>query len=291
MRECAFLRTTSFLSLSATLMSDSKTFFFGFWGAGRMAGAMVRGLLASGQVPAKALACIDSGGGSGAALARETGIAYLGTASETLFLSSDWLILGAKPKHLLALAESPHASAPGATVLSVAAGVRLASLQAAFPSATNWIRLMPNTPSRVQAGVTAWCAVHPLTGPQEVKLEALLSSLGQFIEVEEDLFDAVTALSGSGPAYYFEFCRLMAEAGKSLGLSEAQAGLLARATFTGAARLAEGDNRSMEAMRNEVSSPGGTTEAALQTFAAEKLSDSVQRALTAARDRGRELSG
>lgn len=258
-------------------------------GAGRMASAIVRGLLSGGKARASDLACTCGDDPSGPALAEATGIGFEKDPS-VLLKSADLVLLACKPQQLKELPETLSEGTADKLVLSILAGIPLKRLREVAPRARNLVRIMPNTPAQIGRGVSAFASDRPLSDPDRTAVEILLSSMGTFAEVPEDQLDAVTALSGSGPAYVFEFARLLAETGVELGLPRETAALLARHTVSGAAGLLDARaETSAEDLVREVTSPGGTTEAALKVMEG-RFSQLLSEALQAAKDRSRELS-
>ena len=260
-----------------------------FLGAGNMAGAMIEGLLATGAMPAKDLSCLGGSGTSAGKLARATGI-RLASDLEDLCRSADTLVVAFKPQHLAnadpRLAELTRQH----LVISVLAGRRLEALVAVFPAARNLVRTMPNTPGQIGAGITGWCAQHPLTPTDATTVLGLLQALGQAVEVPEPDLDALTAVSGSGPAYVFEFAAALREAGIGAGLAPATAERLAVETLLGAARLLARKGVPPEVLRDQVTSPNGTTYAGLQVMKAGDFRGLIARTVAAAANRSRELS-
>jgi pyrroline-5-carboxylate reductase len=259
-----------------------------FLGAGNMAAAFVDGLIAAGTPPDR-LACFTASGRTAASLAARTGIAAAASL-EALLTGADCLVVAFKPQHLAAADPRLAALTEGRLVVSVLAGKRLARLAQVFPRARNLVRSMPNTPSRIGAGITGWCSAQPLTTADRTLLTQLLRPLGQSVEVPEAHLDAVTAVSGSGPAYVFEFVAALREAGIAAGLDPAVAEKLATETVLGAARLLAHRQIPAEQLRNEVTSPNGTTFAALQRLAAGNFRDLIRQAVLAAQARSEELS-
>jgi pyrroline-5-carboxylate reductase len=149
---------------------------------------------------------------------------------------------------------------------------------------------MPNTPGQIGAGATAFASQAPLSDADRQAVEGILGALGLTVALPESQLDAVTALSGSGPAYVFEFTKAMEEAGVTLGLDRATAALLAKQTVLGSALLMDASPEDPETLRKHVTSPGGTTQAALESFAGNNLRGIVTEALTAAQKRSVELS-
>ena len=177
-------------------------------------------------------------------------------------------------------------------VLSIAAGKTLSSLARRLPQETAIVRSMPNTPASIGRGITVACANASVTPEQAGTCTELLESVGEVLWVEEEsLLDAVTALSGSGPAYVFLLAECLAEAGVEAGLDPELAAKLARATVTGAGELLLQSDLTPSELRRNVTSPGGTTAAALEVLMAEGgLSSLLKRALLAAAKRSRDLS-
>lgn len=201
------------------------------------------------------------------------------------------VLLGVKPYGIVELArEIAPALAPDALVISVAAGVTLQTLQRALPDGQPVIRCMPNTPSSVGHGVLAISAAPAVTEDQLAVAERILGAAGAVVRVREDQMDAVTAVSGSGPAYAFLLAETMAAAGVKLGLDEATARTLASATVAGAGHLLD-TNPDAAALRKAVTSPGGTTEQAINTYIDGGLFALTEDAMRACAARSAEMSG
>jgi pyrroline-5-carboxylate reductase len=205
------------------------------------------------------------------------------------------LVLAVKPQALDAAAPSLQALAgPDTLVVSVIAGKTVANLAIRLPSARAFVRVMPNTPAAVGRGAAAGTTNAVVSAAQRGWTERLMRAVGIFEWVgDEALIDAVTALSGSGPAYAFALVEAMAKAGEAVGLPADLAMRLARATVEGAGELMHREpSTPAGVLRQNVTSPGGTTAAALQALqGADGLDALLARAVRAARDRGRELSG
>ncbi len=259
-----------------------------FVGAGKMASAMVDGLLKQSGEDPSSLACTCGNDPSGPGLAKRTGIHYIAEAGE-LASRAEVVVLACKPQQLPSLPELSRQT-EGKLILSILAGTGLDTLKQRFPKARACVRAMPNTPGQIGAGITAFAHDGSLGDADRSQVDTILASLGIVIEVEEEALDAITALSGSGPAYLFAFTEALIEAGVGLGLPKDTASLLARETVIGAAKLLESANRPPEALRQAVTSPGGTTEAALNVFQREGLNRIVEHALRAAHHRSIELS-
>jgi pyrroline-5-carboxylate reductase len=269
-------------------MSDDYT--IGFIGGGNMAGAIARGLVAAG-VAGPRIAVAEPAPATRAALAAALPGATVGADNAAVAAFADVLVLAVKPQ---VLAEVATALAParraGQVVVSVAAGVRLASLAGWLGAGTALVRAMPNQPALIGAGITALVGSPGLPPAAGARAEQVLAAAGRTVWLpDESLMDAVTAVSGSGPAYFYLLVELMERAGQALGLPAELAAALARQTALGAGRTLAETGADPAALRAAVTSPGGTTAAALAEFERADLAAIVTRALTAARDRGAEL--
>ena len=171
------------------------------------------------------------------------------------------------------------------------AGITLNRLQQSFPKAKNIVRSMPNTPGQIGEGATGYFFLNDPESEDAETIRSILSSLGKtHLLRQESELDLVTAISGSGPAYLFEFTCALEEAAREIGLDLQIAKELALQTIIGSAKLMENSDFSPEELRNQVTSPNGTTQAALESFSSDDLREIVKRAVTAARNRSIELS-
>ena len=254
-----------------------------------MASAIVRGLLEEEHYTPDEIACTCGDDPSGPELAEQTGIQFAKDINKVI-RKTETIVLACKPQQLNAIDDELAQAAHGKLVLSILAGTPLARLSAKFCNARNVVRTMPNTPGQIGAGVTAFAPLAPLSPKDQDIVENALSSLGNFHEVEEVDLDAVTALSGSGPAYVFEFAAALREAGIQCGLDETLSNSLAIDTLLGAAMLLADSEQSPEALRDAVTSPGGTTAAALKTFSDNDFRGLVAKALASAKARSLELA-
>ncbi|MCB2174223.1 MAG: pyrroline-5-carboxylate reductase [Actinomycetales bacterium] len=259
----------------------------GLLGAGVMGEALLAAVLRGGTPP-DAVLVAEPSAERAAAVAQRHGVR---TAEPSRVAeASDTLLVAVKPKDVPAvLAAVADHLRPGALVVSVAAGVTTAALAGPLPAGTPVVRVMPNTPAVIGKGAAAICPGEAATDEHLARVEALLAPTGLVLRVGEADMDAVTAISGSGPAYVFYLVDALAEAGVLLGLTRAQALDLARATFAGAAALLESSGEHPVVLRERVSSPGGTTVAALRELDAHGVRAAVLAAAEAARDRSREL--
>ncbi len=206
---------------------------------------------------------------------------------------SDIVILAVKPQIMTQLCTNLKDKLPAnIPVLSIAAGKNTSYFTEHLGADTPLIRAMPNTPAAIGQGISALYATNNVTDAQKAIAEALLSAVGQTLWLDnEDLMDAVTALSGSGPAYLFYMIEVMALAGTKVGLSENQSMQLARQTVIGSAALAQAEpDLSAATLRQNVTSPAGTTEAALEILMDGKFQDIMDKTIQAATNRGKELA-
>ncbi len=262
---------------------------FAFLGAGRMASAMARGLVRSRAAAPADLACIGGAGTTSLVLAQELGV-RLATSPGALLEGADVLIVACKPQVFPSLDAAYGRLAAGKLVVSVLAGTRLERLRAFFPDARSIVRAMPNTPGAIGQGITAWTSDQPLGEDDRALLAQVLGGLGDSLEVPESQLDAVTAVSGSGPGFFFEFLAAYERGAVALGLEPELARRLIRTTFVGSLALADATGEPPARLRDQVTSPGGTTRAGLDVLQGAPLDDLVAKALEAARDRARELS-
>ncbi len=205
---------------------------------------------------------------------------------------ADVAVLVVKPQDMTALLdEVGSALAPGTIVISIAAGIPTSAIEARVAEGVEVIRAMPNTPARVDRGVTG-ISPGARCGEQALATVAtLLASVGVVVEVPESLQDAVTAVSGSGPAYVFYLAEAMTRAAVELGLDSATAARMVNHTILGAATLLEASGEPAEVLRRNVTSPHGTTAAAIDSMEDRGVGIGIVAGVVAARDRSRELSG
>lgn len=241
-----------------------------FIGAGRMAAAMLAGMLTNGLIT-PAQACCVSGTGAGARnLTGKFGLVPECEA-EDFFDNCGTVILACKPQQLTEVAKAWSKGCAGKRIVSILAGRSLDRLRQAFPDARTIIRAMPNTPGAIGFGVTGACFEHTATKADREFATTLLRTLGIVVPIAEEHMDALTAVSGCGPAFVFEFTAALRDGGIALGLDPAMAGELAIHTVLGAARLMIESGETPEALTRAVASPGGTTQAGLDTLAAANL--------------------
>lgn len=262
---------------------------FAFLGSGNMAGAMVDGLLAKNTATAAEVICLGGDDDTATKLQARTGIAVAPTPDE-LLREAGTLVVAFKPQHLASADPRLAELTAGKLVVSILAGKKISSLAGVFPRARNIVRTMPNTPGQIGAGITGWCSRTPLLGDDRVLVESLLHSLGETVEVPEEDMDAITGLSGSGPAYVFEFAAALRDAGVAAGLTQRTSEKLAVETLLGAARLLARKKIDPEILRDQVTSPNGTTYAGLQRMKAGDFRGLIRETVLAATARSKELS-
>ncbi len=254
-----------------------------------MASAIVDGLLAQNPAARDAITCLSASGDSARALAARTGIRAASDLDD-LLNGADIVVVAFKPQHLATADSRLGALTAGKLVISVLAAKTLARLTQVFPQARNIIRTMPNTPSAIGAGITGWCALHPLTSTDRLAVLQLLEAIGRELEVPEEKIDALMGVSGCGPAFVFEFTAALRDAGVAAGLTEEEAETLAVETVLGSARLMARTRSRPEALRDQVTSPNGTTFAGLQRMAARDFRGMMRETVLAAKARSVELS-
>jgi pyrroline-5-carboxylate reductase len=260
-------------------------------GAGNIGRALVGGLLRSGTRPEQ-LTVGEKSVAARETLARDFGVSASADNAPAA-AGAAVVVLAVKPQDAVAtlagLAELFARQRP--LVVSVAAGVRIAALQSACGAGIGVVRAMPNRPALVGAGITGLYAAGEVSPADRASAERVLGSVGETVWVpSEEALDVVTALSGSGPAYFFLLAQLMAEAGERLGLEAPAARRLARATLYGSGLLAQAADCDLKRLRAEVTSAGGTTEAAVRVLEGADLRATVAQALAAAAQRSRELA-
>jgi len=263
----------------------------GFIGGGNMAQAIVGGLLQAGHVPSL-ISISEPQESARRRLAALAGGLALGTDNAAVAGSADVLVLAVKPQVMSAVLPAiAAASRPdGQLVVSVAAGIPIATLAAAFGSAAAIVRIMPNQPALVGAGMSVLAARTGTGAACRARAQYVAETTGKALWIaDESLMDAVTAVSGSGPAYFYLLMEVMEQTARELGLPADAAAAMVRQTALGAAISAGSVGADLAALRASVTSPGGTTAAALAVMDQASLRETVRRAIVAARDRGAEL--
>ena len=263
----------------------------GFIGGGNMASSLISGLIASGHSP-QDLWVSDINQDALKVLAQNLNV-NTSTNNDDIINAVDVVVLAVKPQILSTVAKNATASIQQKQplVVSIAAGISQQSLSQWLGNNIAIVRCMPNTPALVLTGATALHANAQVTAEQHDLAENIMRSVGIALWVnDESELDVVTAVSGSGPAYYFLLMEAMEKAAIEMGMNEVTARLLVQQTALGAAKIALESSESPEQLRKRVTSPGGTTQQALETFEEGGFTALVSKALHAARDRSIEMS-
>ena len=259
-----------------------------FLGGGNMASALIGGLLGRGYSGGQ-ITVLEFLAEKRAALVERYAVRAIATADAPA-LAADTLVLAVKPQDLRAALAPIAPPRAEQLVISIAAGARIADISRWLGGHQRLVRAMPNMPALIGCGASALYAPRGVGVEERSRAEAILAAVGAVVWVDDErLLDAVTALSGSGPAYVFWFIEQLAASGEAMGLPPGVAARLALETVLGAARLAAQSAHSPSTLRAQVTSKAGTTEAALRVFDEERLAERLRRALEAANRRGAEL--
>ncbi|MCK5218187.1 pyrroline-5-carboxylate reductase [bacterium] len=263
----------------------------GFLGSGNMAESLIRGLQETAVCLPEKITASDINEIRLAYMAEKYGVQTTLNNRE-LARKCSVLVLAVKPQQADAVMnEMRSVLDPEKNILiSLVAGLTTAGLEKAVGQWLKVVRVMPNTPARLRAGTTAFCLGQYAGEAETLLTHMLFEPVGIVVRVEEALMNAVTALSGSGPAYVFHLCEMMIKAGVQMGLSSREAGVLSVQTIMGAARMLNETGQPAAELRAAVTSPGGTTEAALDYLAASDYQEIFIKALEAARNRGKEIT-
>ena len=258
-------------------------------GAGVMGETLLSAIVSAGH-PVGDLVISEKREERAAELREAYGVAVTGNADAAA--DADVILLVVKPQDVAGLLDeiAGHVR-PGATVVSLAAGIRIAAMTAALPAGVAIVRAMPNTPALVGEGMFGISPAADVTAQQLADVVGLLESGGKVVVVDESLQDAVTAVSGSGPAYVFYLAEAMIAGGVAEGLDPDTARVLAAQTLVGAAKLLAESDESAEELRRRVTSPNGTTHAAITTFDDRGVKDGLIAGVAACAARSAELSG
>jgi pyrroline-5-carboxylate reductase len=261
----------------------------GFLGAGKMAGALAKGFVRAELVVPKDIIASDPHDAARKNFAAETG-ANTTAANAEVAKFANILILATKPDQVAAaLADISGAFTKNHLLISIAAGVTLAKLEAALPAGARVIRVMPNTPALVGAGASAFAPGKSATAADGELAKKLLSAVGVAIQVKESLLDAVTGLSGSGPAYVYQFIEALSDGGVASGLPRDISTKLAAQTVLGAAKMVLETGQHPGALKDQVTSPGGTTIEGLHALEKGKMRATVMSAVRAATEKSKKL--
>jgi pyrroline-5-carboxylate reductase len=266
-----------------------------FIGGGNMGRALISGLLANGFTPQQ-ISVVEANAATAIKLNEDFGVQGIISLERIVFdfSKNNVVVMAIKPQDFNVVAKGlstklKHATAPGPLVLSIAAGIRLKDMSR-WLDHSRCVRAMPNTPALIGKGITGLFADTALNESDRNLAQTICNAVGQSIWVpEETLMDAVTAVSGSGPAYVFAFLEAMQSAGEKLGLDAASARQLAYATLEGAAQLAHNSDEHASVLRERVTSKGGTTAAALEVMKQEGWNEILEKAIAAANQRGKVM--
>ncbi|MEZ4256387.1 MAG: pyrroline-5-carboxylate reductase [Polyangiales bacterium] len=259
-----------------------------FLGAGNMAGALIRGLLHAKAANADQIFATDVRAPRLEELKKQHGI-QVGSDNRAAAAWADVIVLATKPQSFPKLLPEIASATKGKLVVSVAAGVPIAVIEAALGDTTRVVRTMPNTPAVVDAGATAIARGTHANDPDVQIVQAIFDSVGLTVVLDEGSLDAVTGLSGSGPAYIFMIIEALSDAGVKVGLHRETAQLLAAQTVMGSAKLLLETGEHPGRLKDMVTSPGGTAIAGLHTLEQGSLRTTLINAVEAATGRAREL--
>jgi len=260
----------------------------GFIGAGNMGTAIIAGNLRQGISPQQIVA-IELDADKRKHLTEVYGIDAVASLADTKPV--DILVLSVKPQHLKEVIEQIRPQIQAQLIISIAAGIPCQTLAGWLATDTPIVRVMPNTPAMIGAGMTGLYTPAVLTDAHTKIVNTLFGAIGKTIWVDsESLIDAVTAISGSGPAYFFYMMEAIRDAGLQLGIDEADVDTLVQQTALGAAQLAIHANQAFSVLRQQVTSKGGTTEAAIRTLDEQSVNQTMAEAVMAAFRRSVEMS-
>ncbi len=261
-----------------------------FIGGGIMTTALISGLFANADRP-QTIQVADPEADARDRLTKKWPVSCFEMAADAI-AGMDAIVLAVKPQVLpVVLDEIGHQVKTGQLVISIVAGIPISHILESLDSRTPVIRTMPNTPARIGLGITALHAHKSCTGPQRQMAQELMQAAGEVVWVDtEDLMDVVTAVSGSGPAYFFYLIEAIQKAGARLGLPEKISASLAMQTAYGASAMAVQSNLTVTELRRRVTTKGGTTEAALEQLVSGHFEQLMDTAIAAATQRGIELA-
>lgn len=261
-----------------------------FIGAGNMTEAMIRGILKTGIYRKDDIVVTDIDSGRLEYFQRKLGISGSGDNQQAA-ATANVIVLAVKPQQAHAVLDELRGNLPANILLiSIVTGFTTKKIMAALGQPARIIRVVPNTPALVGSGASAYCCGNGTTNEDAHLAESILKSMGIAIQLEEPLMNAVTALSGSGPAYVFYLVEALLKAGQEIGLTEEDARKLVVATVTGSAHILLETGLQPDELRRRVTSRGGTTEAAMEILNKKRTQQTIIAAVRAAHKRARELS-
>ncbi len=255
-----------------------------FIGGGNMASALIGGMLQQGY-SAMQIRVVEIGAEGREKMTRDFGVASMADFADGV-RGADVIVLAVKPQQLSGVAQQLASLLKDHLVISIAAGIRTRDICRWLGGYAQLVRAMPNTPALVRAAVTGLYALPGVSSQQKQHAQDILAAVGSVLWLErEELLDALTAVSGSGPAYVFYFIEALQRAAVELGLDAAQARQLGIETFLGAAKLASQSEEDVSTLRARVTSKGGTTESAIQSMEHDGIGSAIVRAIYAAHER------
>lgn len=266
---------------------STRTESVGFIGAGNMAGALIRGLVRAG-LPSAQVQAFDKDSEKTKALESELGI-HVGSSAAEVVEASSVVVLGLKPALICAVSSEHAKRAQGRLWLSVAAGITSAQIERALGGDARVVRAMPNTPALIGEGATGLCGGRHATEEDLDLAQTLLDAAGMTVRVTESMMDAVTAVSGSGPAFVMLVIEAMTDGGVRAGLPRPLAQALAAQTVRGSATMLQQTGKHPGELKDMVTSPGGTTIAGVEALEARGLRGALIAGVVAAAERSREL--
>ena len=260
----------------------------GFLGCGKMATALVGGVVEAGVFPAESIRVYDCVPAAAEALAQKTGVTVISSA-EALADAVDALVLCVKPADALEAVRGMNGKLGGKLVISIVAGLSIARLEEAAGLSTRVVRVMPNTPALIGRGAAAFAIGSAANEEDAALVSKIFSAVGCAVKVKESLLDAVTGLSGSGPAYVYLVIEALADGGVLMGLPRDLALKLAAQTVAGSAAMVLQTGQHPAALKDQVTSPGGTTIAGVEQLEEAGVRAALMGAVRAATERSREL--
>lgn len=258
-----------------------------FIGGGNMATALIGGLLKEGFY-ARQISVVEINADNRARLQHDFAVRAVENIADGV-AGSDIIVLAVKPQQLQEVAKQLAALLSGQLLISIAAGIRAVDL-ARWSGSRAVVRAMPNTPALIQSGMTGLYALPEVSAAQREQAQHILAAVGEILWLQDEaMLDAVTAISGSGPAYVFYFIEALQQAACKLGFNAEEARRLSLATFLGASKLAANSDEDASVLRARVTSKNGTTERALLSMDANRVAEHIVQAARAAADRAREM--
>lgn len=264
-----------------------KPYAFGFIGAGKLVGSVIRGLLLKKFCESAAIVASEPNTETRTQLQNELGISFT-TANTEVAEKAEIVFLGVKPQMVLPVLRELGGALTNKLVVSFAAGIRIAQMEAVTPARI--MRVLTNTPSAIGRAASAFAAGSRATDQDREKIRAMFSAIGFAVQVDDDQMDAVTALAGSGPAFVYAMIEALARGGEKVGLSKQSALRLAAQTALGASDLMITSEKSPADLIKMVVTPGGTTAAGLRVMDERGIADAIADAIKAATERGQEMA-